>query len=131
MPNVDIDTTPFSSTFHLLYMDADYPHRAELDVWMAMDPIWYALGESVVVNTHSQQAEMCYQVFIYFPYHWYQAGFVDNVIGLTDGLGISEHYDIEGTSGIRCEGFQVRDDVMRSEDGSPQYDFEGLLPPGQ
>lgn len=128
MPNVDIDTAPFSSTFHLLYSDADYPHRAELDVWMAMDPIWYAIGESVVVNTTSQQAEICYQVFIYFPYHWFRAGFVDNVIGLTDGLGISEHYDIEGTSGVRCEGFHIQDDIMRSEGGSPQYDFDGLLP---
>ena len=127
MPNIHIDTTPFSPTFHLLYMDADYPYRDELDVWMAMEPIWYAIGESVIANTAHGQAEVCYQVFIYFPYHWFDAAFVDRVIGLSDALGISEHYDIEGTSGIRCEGFHLStDSVQFSEDGS-QYDFVGLL----
>ena len=123
MPNLhDIGaiSTPFSPTFHLLYRDADYPHRDELDVWMAMEPIWFAIGESVIANTESDQAEVCYQVFIYFPYHWYDAGFVDDVIGLTDAWGISEHYDIEGTSGIRCEGFR-----LGTEDTA--YNFAGLL----
>ena len=127
MPNIHIDTTPFSPTFHLLYMDADYPYRDELDVWMAMEPIWYAIGESVIANTESGQAETCYQVFIYFPYHWFDAAFVDRVIGLSDALGISEHYDINGTSGIRCEGFDLSTNgVQVSEDGS-QYNFVGLL----
>lgn len=121
MPNIHIDTTPFSPTFHLLYEDANYPYRDELDVWMAMDPVWYAIGQSLIVNTVSTQAEVCYQVFIYFPYHWPKAGLVDNIIGLIDGLGISEHYTIEGTSGIRCEGFQQR--------GLP-YEFDGLLANG-
>jgi hypothetical protein len=94
---------------------------------MAMEPIWYAIGESVIANTEYGQAEICYQVFIYFPYHWFDAAFVDRVIGLTDALGISEHYDIKGTSGIRCEGFQLStDSVQFSEDGS-QYNFVGLL----
>jgi len=127
MPNIHIDTTPFSSTFHLLYMDANYPHRDELDVWMAMDPIWYAIGESVIANTEDGQAEVCYQVFIYFPYHWFDATFVDDVIGFTDVSGISEHYDIEGTSGIRCEGFHLNTDGVQFPDDGSQYNFVGLL----
>ncbi len=127
MPNIQLITDPFSPTFQLLYMDAKYPHRDELDVWMAMDPIWYALGESVIANIETGQTEICYQVFIYFPYHWSDAAFVDSVIGLSDALGISEHYDIKGTSGIRCEGFHLSaDSVQMQEDGS-QYNFVGLL----
>ena len=103
MPNIHIDARPFSPTFHLLYADKDYPHRDELDVWMGMDPTWYAIGESVIVNAETQQAEVCYRVFIYFPYRWYDAGFVDRIMGITDGLRISEHYDLEGTSGTYCE----------------------------
>jgi len=121
MPNLhnigDI-STPFSSTFHLLYRDANYPHRDELDVWMAMEPIWFAVGESVIANTETGEAEVCYQVFIYFPYRWFDAAFVDRVIGLTDAWGISENYIIEGTSGIRCEAFRT---------GDAPYDFVGLL----
>jgi hypothetical protein len=116
MPNIHIDARPGSPTFDLLYAHPDYEFRDELDVWMGMDPIWYALGQSVIVNMDTQQAELCYQVFIYFPYRWYDAGFVDRIMGLTDGLRISEHYDLEGTSGSRCEAFNVGD-------GSPQVNF--------
>ncbi|MEL6149621.1 MAG: hypothetical protein AAFU54_11335 [Chloroflexota bacterium] len=120
MPNLhDIGaiSTPFSSTFHLLYREGDYAHRDELDVWMAMEPIWFSTGESVIANTETGQAEVCYRVFIYFPYRWFDAAFVDHVIGLTDAWGISENYVIEGTSGVRCEGFRT--------DGN--YAFAGLL----
>ncbi|MEM6281354.1 MAG: hypothetical protein AAF787_04100 [Chloroflexota bacterium] len=120
MPNLhDIGaiSTPFSSTFHLLYREGDYAHRDELDVWMAMEPIWFSTGESVIANTETGQAEVCYRVFIYFPYRWYDAGFVDDVIGHTDAWGISENYVIQGTSGVRCEGFRTDGD----------YNFAGLL----
>lgn len=118
--NIGTISTPFSSTFHLLYRDADYVHRDELDVWMAMEPIWFSVGESVIANTESERAEVCYRVFIYFPYRWFDAAFVDHVIGLTDAWGISENYVIRGTSGIRCEGFLLNT-------GNGEYNFAGLL----
>jgi hypothetical protein len=37
-------------------------------------------------------------------------------MGFTDGLRISEHYELEGTSGSRCEAFNVGD-------GSSQFNF--------
>jgi len=56
---------------------------------------------------------------IYFPYRWYNAGFVDRIMGFMDGIGVSEHYDLEGTSGSRCEAFTVGN-------GNPQLNFPGF-----
>ena len=127
MPNIHIDARPFSPTFDLLYAHPDYEFRDELDVWMGMDPIWYAVGQSVIVNTETQGAEVCYQVFIYFPYRWYNAGFVDGIMGFTDGIRISEHYDLEGTSGSRCEAFHLYDDLLGRPGEPTRYNFDMSL----
>jgi len=69
-PHVDNDLSPFGSGFRYLYGGKDYPYRAELDWYLAMSPFYYAIDEHAILNTTTQLAEVCYRVYIYFPYRW-------------------------------------------------------------
>lgn len=109
-----ISTAPGSTGFQAMYSDlpanADYT-RAEYDYFIAMNAFDYSLAESVVVNDTTGDAQVCYRIDIADEYAWFineGTGLLDRIMAGAEKDRLGTHYDIRGSSMIRCERFNIR-----------------------
>jgi|GEM_PF-6448154 len=132
-PHIDNTLSIGSEGFYRLYAEPNYADRDEFDIYLAMNPIYYSLGQSVTVDSDTQHAEVCYRVFLYFPYVWYyhNTGFVDFVMATLDATGFTESYNIYGASEVYCKLFHRQNDIVGyfDENGTqrPLYNFSEHL----